>query len=226
MRRLVLLLSGVIGLALFTSGCEIPDYAGLLAFDVQTNLLAVLTRSDGSKIPDLSAVIERKYGFRAQTMNFVVPKLTVSVTSSAGEMNPDNFTSKVIVSDWSTQTGQVINDAQALPFTLHINGIGPASCGTDVSQECPIITLADAYADYFAAQATAGLQDNLSLRIIGADANGASQIRDLAPSAVIYSCVVDKTELSKMSSKSPGVDFNEDYSKAIQCSGKVVFYLD
>ena len=61
-------------------------------------------------------------------MNIVMPMITVSMTSPSNEANPAKFTSRTTVTDWDTILQNVVNDAQAVPFTLHVNGMSAAEC--------------------------------------------------------------------------------------------------
>lgn len=202
MRKTLALLTGLLTLV---AGCD--HNADLETFEVETNVLVTLTRPDGSTIPDMVSEIEQKWGFRAQTMNFIMPELTIDLLSSFDADTLAEIESEIIVTNWNTVVTEVVNDAQAIPFKLRITGSMTQTCNGD----CGIESHPDIYVKHFAMQAEAGLKENMSLRILGTDTNGNSKVHSLMPGKVEVNCVRDESYY--------------DLPESVYCSGKAEFHV-
>lgn len=213
--------------ALVSQGCD-EEYSSFVSLEqtrVQSSLLARIQRADGSAIPDLVQAIQDQYGFRAQVMNFVIPSVTIALSSSLCERSPSEFQAVAQISGWETFAPAVINDAQSLEFTLQLNGLP--------MEECKHSDM-DAYRDHFDqylalyADLTQGeLNQNLTLEILGVDADGTQRVLSLPPSEVQYGCIgdVSKVVIAADTAKSVWWDvwLQDD---AAQCAGQVRFALD
>lgn len=205
-----LLLSSAAGMA--SSGCNYVDidYQGLEAFDVPTNILMRVARPDGTQVPNLVQWIEENYGFRAQTMTFVVPELTVEIYSNINA-GPENLDIEIIVTDWKTTSTEVVNDVQSVPFNLHVNGAPTVDCVTADSDSNPdnlprcsdLKASFGAIVDAIAVRVADELKNQLSLAILD---DTESQVLHLFPAQASFQCTVDETAIT---------DVNESYHTAV-----------
>ena len=225
----MIFLGSAVGAGLSSSGCVsvYSGYQGLDAFDVPTNILMRIARPDGSQVPNLVQWIEENYGFRAQTMTFVVPELTVEINSDINA-GVDHLEADIIVTDWKTTSTEVVNDVQSVPFNVHVNGAPAVQClaaGSDANPDnlprCDDLKPSfDAMVDAIAARVAAELQNQLSVAILD---DTESQVLHLFPASATFQCTVDETAVVDLNDSR----YNATYSLdgAVRCAAQALIAL-
>lgn len=197
-----------------------------------TSILVTTSRGDHKPTGDMTRLIEELYGFRAETMNLVVPNASVKFTSSPCALSASVITADIQTSGWQTHTAPVINEAVSVPFDFTLFG-QTAAMGCERGVDVDLV--GNAYADSIAKGLQEFLVANTELRILGKNAAG-NRMESLrpAPQDVEFHCSFSPVGFDRSKQQTivrmpikgyPISVFSYSLTNGLSCSGKIDFDL-